>query len=119
MYTDGYYFDTVQECHFTEDLSLLEYIWSYSFDKAEFIRFNSTMGQYEGYTELGVYNAEQWNKGPQLTQAKAQLDRYCRVGAPIKVDAILKKNGECIKHLIFILTVINNIKFDDLFYRIL
>ena len=91
----GYYTSIVDQCHYSSGLSDLEYIRSYWFNKAEFIQFNSTVGKYVGYTELGVQNAEAWNKDPaQLAQMRAQKDTYCKRNAQGDIDAILTKKGE-------------------------
>ncbi|KAL2092149.1 hypothetical protein ACEWY4_011947 [Coilia grayii] len=98
---DGYYTTLADQCRFSSwDLSDLEYIRSYWFNKAEFIRFNSTVGKYVGYTEFGVYNAEQWNKDPaQLAMMRAQKDRYCRPNVQKEINKILTKTVKPVVNL--------------------
>uniref|UniRef100_A0A3B1KGS6 Ig-like domain-containing protein n=1 Tax=Astyanax mexicanus TaxID=7994 RepID=A0A3B1KGS6_ASTMX len=62
----GYNGYMVEECIFSEALT-----------DDPFTRFNSTVGKFVGFTELGVKNAERWNKGPELQQWRAERDRYC------------------------------------------
>ncbi|KAL2092146.1 hypothetical protein ACEWY4_011944 [Coilia grayii] len=90
---NGYYHYSVDQCRFSSwALSDLEYISSYWYNKAEFIRFNSTVGKFVGYTEFGVHNAEQWNKDQAyLEQMRAEKDRYCRGNAQIDINNILTK----------------------------
>uniref|UniRef100_A0A3B1IPZ8 Ig-like domain-containing protein n=1 Tax=Astyanax mexicanus TaxID=7994 RepID=A0A3B1IPZ8_ASTMX len=57
--------------------SLKECIFSEALTDDPFTRFNSTVGKFVGFTELGVKNAERWNKGPELQQWRAERDRYC------------------------------------------
>ncbi|EHI50012.1 class II histocompatibility antigen beta chain family protein, partial [Aeromonas salmonicida] len=57
----------VRQCRFTsKDLHGIEFIDSYVFNQAEYIRFNSTVGKFVGYTEHGVKNAEAFNSDASL-----------------------------------------------------
>ncbi|XP_012674486.2 rano class II histocompatibility antigen, A beta chain-like isoform X2 [Clupea harengus] len=98
--SNGYHTSTVDQCCYSSDLSHLEYIRSYWFNKAEYIQFNSTVGKFVGYTELGVYNAEAWNKDPAyLAQMQAQKDTYCKPNAQKEIDAILTKKVQPVVRL--------------------
>lgn len=73
----------------------MEYIDSYVFNQAEYIRFNSTVGRFVGYTEHGLKNAEAWNSDAGiLGQEQVQLESYCKHNAAIDYSAILDKTGE-------------------------
>ncbi|KAI9527161.1 hypothetical protein NQZ68_032741, partial [Dissostichus eleginoides] len=67
-------------CEFTSsELKDIQYISSYYYNKLEDIRFDSSVGKYVGYTEHGVYNAENWNKDPSiLAQERAAKETYCQ-----------------------------------------
>ncbi|XP_076126743.1 H-2 class II histocompatibility antigen, E-S beta chain-like [Alosa pseudoharengus] len=93
---DGYYSSTVDQCRFSSfDLCDLEFIRSYWFNKDPFIVFNSTVGKFVGYTELGVKNAEAWNNDPgMLAQMQAQKETYCRPNAQGTINNILTKTVE-------------------------
>lgn len=85
----------MRQCRYSsKDLQGIEFIDSYVFNKAEYVRFNSTVGKYVGYTELGVKNAEAWNKGPELAVELGELERFCKHNAAIYYSAILDKTGE-------------------------
>ncbi|KAL6456329.1 hypothetical protein MHYP_G00348720 [Metynnis hypsauchen] len=89
---DGYDSYQVLDCIFSSsDLSDLEYIDTFYFNKDPVIRFNSTVGKFVGFTEFGVYNAERWNKGPFLQQERAELDRYCKPNVKLDFTHILEK----------------------------
>ncbi|XP_010893892.4 SLA class II histocompatibility antigen, DQ haplotype D beta chain-like [Esox lucius] len=94
--TDGYYEQVVDECRFTsKDLQDAEFIRSYVFNMVEDVRFNSSVGEYVGYTELGVKNAKAWNSDPgELAGIRAQLDSYCRNNAGIHYSAVLDKTAK-------------------------
>nr|CAA49726.1 MHC class II [Salmo salar] len=93
--TDGYFEQVVRQCRYSsKDLQGIEFIDSYVFNKAEYVRFNSTVGKYVGYTELGVKNAEAWNKGPELAVELGELERFCKHNADLHYRAILDKTVE-------------------------
>uniref|UniRef100_A0A3Q3Q836 MHC class II beta chain N-terminal domain-containing protein n=1 Tax=Monopterus albus TaxID=43700 RepID=A0A3Q3Q836_MONAL len=72
----------------------IEYIESFIYDKLEIVRFDSNVGKYVGYTELGVKNAERWNSGQELVQAKNQKEIYCKPNIDIYYPSALTKSGE-------------------------
>nr|ARQ18736.1 MHC class II beta chain [Plecoglossus altivelis] len=91
--TDGYDYEMISRCIFSsKDLHDAELIDSYVFNKVELIRFNSSVGHYVGYTDLGIKNADRWNKGPELAREKTQLDGYCKHNAANDYSAILEKH---------------------------
>ncbi|XP_036417891.1 H-2 class II histocompatibility antigen, E-S beta chain-like isoform X2 [Colossoma macropomum] len=90
--TGGYYHYTITECiSSSADLSDLELIDTYYFNKIPDVQFNSTVGKYVGFTEVGEKQAEVWNSGPELQQMKAALERYCKPNRQIHSSAILEK----------------------------
>ncbi|XP_029382560.1 H-2 class II histocompatibility antigen, E-S beta chain-like [Echeneis naucrates] len=79
VYTaDGFREFYITRCDFNStDPSGITYIQSYFYNKLEFIRFDSRVGRFVGYTEIGVKNAERWNKGPEVVQSRNEKQRYC------------------------------------------
>lgn len=66
-----------------------------------FLQFNSTVGKFVGYTELGVNNAERMNKDPNIMNTwRGEKDRYCTHNAEIRQSAIADKKGKQHKILI-------------------
>uniref|UniRef100_A0A9J8A6B1 Ig-like domain-containing protein n=3 Tax=Cyprinus carpio TaxID=7962 RepID=A0A9J8A6B1_CYPCA len=90
---NGYYHSWWTKCiHSSRDFSDMVYIDNYIFNKDVYIQFNSTVGEYVGYTALGVYNAERFNKDPNiLQQERAQVERYCKHNAELYQSAIADK----------------------------
>ncbi|XP_034005843.1 H-2 class II histocompatibility antigen, E-S beta chain-like [Trematomus bernacchii] len=80
VYTaDGYLQYVTVRCEFTSsEQKDIQYINSYYYNKLELIRFDSSVGEFVGYTEFGVKNAESWNKGPELADARASKETYCQ-----------------------------------------
>ncbi|XP_067111177.1 DLA class II histocompatibility antigen, DR-1 beta chain-like [Osmerus mordax] len=87
---DGYVEFRVSRCVFSSHGT--EYIDSYSFNKIEDVRFNSTVGVYVGYTEIGLLYAKQWNTPEKLAQERAQLEGYCKHNTAIDYSTILDKH---------------------------
>ena len=77
------------------DLNDIEFTDSYVFNKLEYIRFSSSVGEYVGYTELGVKNAENWNKDKSLlAQMRAQKEGVCKQHVDSYSSGVLTQSGE-------------------------
>ncbi|XP_060787116.1 H-2 class II histocompatibility antigen, E-S beta chain-like [Neoarius graeffei] len=83
-------------CFWSSDgLSDMEYIRSYTFNKINYVEYNSTLGKYVGYTEIGIKNAERWNNNTaELQTRKANVDRFCKNNAQNYYSAVLSKAVE-------------------------
>lgn len=78
------------------ELKDTEFIVSWYCNKLETIRFDSSVGKFVGYTELGVKNAERLNKDQgQLASWRAQKEVYCTHNIDIDYSSVLSKSGEC------------------------
>ncbi|KAF5891097.1 MHC class II beta chain, partial [Clarias magur] len=78
-----------------DDMSDMELIESYVFNKINYMEFNSTLGKFIGYTELGVKNADVQNKDTAaLAARKAQAETVCKGNAGNYYSAILSKTVE-------------------------
>uniref|UniRef100_A0A8C9V733 Ig-like domain-containing protein n=1 Tax=Scleropages formosus TaxID=113540 RepID=A0A8C9V733_SCLFO len=94
----GYFHHTQRECHFTSgDLKDLEFIDRYVFNKDEYIRYNSTLKKFIGFTEHGVRNAERWNQDGFSDQAYGNLDGYCRPNSELELQNILGHSVKSVK----------------------
>ncbi|KAK1876030.1 H-2 class II histocompatibility antigen I-E beta chain, partial [Dissostichus eleginoides] len=81
VYTaDGYLEYVTARCEFTSsELKDIQYIQSLYYNKLEYIRFDSSVEKFVGYTEHGVKNAERLNKDPSfLAQMRAEKETYCQ-----------------------------------------
>lgn len=78
------------------ELKDTEFIVSWYCNKLETIRFDSSVGKFVGYTELGVKNAERLNKDQgQLASWRAQKEVYCTQHVDGYSRDVLSKSGEC------------------------
>ncbi|XP_026099947.1 H-2 class II histocompatibility antigen, E-S beta chain [Carassius auratus] len=91
---DGYYEYMMNECVYsTSDYSDMVFLASSSFNQVVYLQFNSSVGKYVGYTELGVKYAENFNKDQAfIQQKKAAVDRFCRHNAQIWDTAVRDKS---------------------------
>ncbi|XP_066499497.1 H-2 class II histocompatibility antigen, E-S beta chain-like isoform X1 [Hoplias malabaricus] len=83
----------VGECIWSSsDLTDVESIDTFYFNKGLWVQFNSTVGKFVGFTEYGVRTAENWNS-LHLEQERAGLERYCKGNIPILTSTILDKTA--------------------------
>ncbi|KAJ4918740.1 hypothetical protein JOQ06_024789 [Pogonophryne albipinna] len=77
---DGFLFYSTDRCEFTSsELTDIQYIMSSYYNNLEFIRFDSKVDTFVGYTELGVMNAKRLNKGsPELAGMRASKETFCQ-----------------------------------------
>ncbi|KAK2899299.1 H-2 class II histocompatibility antigen, E-S beta chain-like [Channa argus] len=88
---DGYWYARVQHCRFySSEPQDIEYIDSYYYNKLEFIRFNSSVGRFAGFTDLGIKNAHRWNQNISiLTAESSEVVRYCRNNINVWFGSVL------------------------------
>nr|ACB71383.1 MHC class II antigen beta [Cynoglossus semilaevis] len=72
----------------------IQYIYSHYYNKREYVRFDSRVGKFVGYTEYGVSNAKRWNEGPEVIQRRTAKERYCVNNVGIDYNAALTKSAE-------------------------
>ncbi|KAM9233900.1 DLA class II histocompatibility antigen, DR-1 beta chain-like isoform 1-T1 [Dugong dugon] len=67
------------ECHFTNGTERVRFLDRYFYNRAEYARFDSDVGEYAAVTELGRPSAEHWNSQKDfLDRKRAAVDTYCR-----------------------------------------
>nr|APD68828.1 MHC class II antigen beta chain [Trachinotus ovatus] len=96
VYTaDGFREFAVDRCDFNStDPKDITYIYSMFYNKLEFIRFDSSVGRFVGYTEYGVKNAERFNSGPEVVQRRNEKERYCLNHVGNAYQSVLTKSAE-------------------------
>lgn len=63
----------------------------------EYVRFDSSVGKFVGYTEYGVREADQWNNDPALlVSMRAQKEAYCTPNIDLWYRSVLTKSGESV-----------------------
>ncbi|XP_062041906.1 HLA class II histocompatibility antigen, DR beta 3 chain-like [Lepus europaeus] len=67
------------ECHFSNGTQRVRYMDRLFYNREEFVRFDSDVGEYRAVTELGRPIAKDWNSRPDLLEdRRASVDTYCR-----------------------------------------
>ncbi|XP_045397738.1 HLA class II histocompatibility antigen, DRB1 beta chain-like [Lemur catta] len=67
------------ECHFYNGTERVRFLDRYFYNREEYARFDSDVGEYRAVTELGRPDAEYWNSRKDiLDDARAAVDTFCR-----------------------------------------
>lgn len=67
------------ECYFTNGTQRIRYVTRYIYNREEYVRYDSDVGEHRAVTELGRPDAEYWNSQPEiLERTRAELDTVCR-----------------------------------------
>ncbi|XP_066515543.1 H-2 class II histocompatibility antigen, E-S beta chain-like [Hoplias malabaricus] len=98
--TDGHYISMLNECLTSSpDLTDLEHIYSIYFNKQLALKFNSTIGMFVGFTQLGISVAQKWNSGLEVVNERMQIEYFCRPALNIVFSCFLDKTVEPKVHL--------------------
>ncbi|KAK7798674.1 hypothetical protein U0070_000863 [Myodes glareolus] len=66
-------------CYFTNGTQRVRYVTRYIYNREEYARFDSDLGEYRAVTELGLPAAEYWNSQKDiLERTRAEIDTVCR-----------------------------------------
>nr|XP_044632299.1 DLA class II histocompatibility antigen, DR-1 beta chain isoform X2 [Equus asinus] len=67
------------ECHFSNGTQRVRFLDRYFYNREEYVRFDSDVGEFRAVTKLGRRDAEYWNgRKDFLDDARAAVDTYCR-----------------------------------------
>nr|AYN72186.1 MHC class II antigen beta chain [Oreochromis niloticus] len=93
---DGFMSYVVTGCDFNStELKDIQFIRSHYYNMMEFLRFDSNVGKYVGFTQLGVKNADRLNKDQgQLAAMRAQKGTYCVHNIGVWNSNILSKSAK-------------------------
>ncbi|XP_062855482.1 DLA class II histocompatibility antigen, DR-1 beta chain-like [Trichomycterus rosablanca] len=91
--TDGHFYGVHRRCLYSsEDLHDMVFIDSYMFNQVVYLQYNSTIGKFVGYTELGIKNAVRLNNIPEELQSeKANLENFCKYNAKLYYPGVYDK----------------------------
>lgn len=93
---NGYYYYIADQCLYSShDLGDMVYVQLYGFNMDVEIKYNSTLGKFIGFNEVGVNTSELWNQNDNFLQhMKAQVDTYCKPNAQFLETVIYDKAGK-------------------------
>ncbi|XP_043859721.1 H-2 class II histocompatibility antigen, E-S beta chain-like isoform X4 [Dromiciops gliroides] len=67
------------ECHFEKGTERVRLVERYFYNREEYVRFDSDVGEFVAVTELGRPDAEYWNSQKEILEdRRAAVDTYCR-----------------------------------------
>ncbi|XP_036623377.1 H-2 class II histocompatibility antigen, E-S beta chain-like [Trichosurus vulpecula] len=71
---------STSECYFVNGTEHVQFVERYIYNRQEFLRFDSAVGEYVAVTELGRPTAENWNRDKDLLESRrTAVDWFCRV----------------------------------------
>ncbi|XP_012581124.1 PREDICTED: DLA class II histocompatibility antigen, DR-1 beta chain [Condylura cristata] len=69
----------LSECHFSNGTQRVRFLDRYFYNREEYVRFDSDVGEFRAVSELGRWSAEYWNKQKDiLERLRAEVDTFCR-----------------------------------------
>ncbi|NWV63706.1 HB2Q protein, partial [Malurus elegans] len=67
------------ECHFTNGTERVRFVGRLIYNRVEYARFDSDVGDFVGFTPDGEVQARYWNSQPQLLEYnRGVVDTVCR-----------------------------------------
>lgn len=99
-FPDGFQSHSVSRCLFNStELKDSRYIYSCIYNKVEFLRFDSNIGLYVGYTSFGMRQANNLNNNPvALSRRRAQKEAFCHHNSGVLYRNVLNRSGEFMKN---------------------
>ncbi|XP_004417671.1 PREDICTED: HLA class II histocompatibility antigen, DQ beta 1 chain-like isoform 2 [Odobenus rosmarus divergens] len=83
------------ECYFTNGTERVRHLTRYIYNREEYARFDSDVGEYRPVTELGRPDTEYWNSQKDVVeQTRAEVDTVCRHNYGIEERTTLQRRVE-------------------------
>lgn len=86
------------ECHFYNGTQRVRLLIRVIYNREEYTRFDSDVGEFRAVTELGRRDAEYWNSQKEfMEQMRAAVDTYCRHNYEIFDRFLVPRTGETVQ----------------------
>jgi major histocompatibility complex class II len=83
------------ECYFTNGTQRVRLVARWVYNREEYVRFDSDVGEFRAVTELGRPDAEYWNgQKDLLEQKRAEADTVCRHNYGVGESFTVQRRGE-------------------------
>ncbi|XP_006148408.2 HLA class II histocompatibility antigen, DRB1-4 beta chain, partial [Tupaia chinensis] len=83
------------ECSFSNGTEQVQYVARYVYNREEYVRFDSDVGQHQAVTELGREVAEYYNSQKEiLDKMRTQVDTVCRHNYRVGRSFTVQRRGE-------------------------
>lgn len=91
---DNHLLRALHECY-AEDNRTQRYVMRCILDREEFMRFDSTVGEFRALTAMGRPWAESWNSQKEyMERRRAEVDTVCRHNYELNQGFTVKRRGE-------------------------
>lgn len=85
------------QCYYSNGTQQVRMVTRYIYNREEFVRFDSAVGEYRAVTELGRPDAEYWNSQKDtLERTRAELDTVCRENNEQNFPVTVQRRGEAV-----------------------
>uniref|UniRef100_A0A4X2LKX0 MHC class II beta chain N-terminal domain-containing protein n=1 Tax=Vombatus ursinus TaxID=29139 RepID=A0A4X2LKX0_VOMUR len=85
---------STSECYFENGTEHVRFMDRYFYNREEYVRFDSDVGEYRAVTELGRPDAAYWNSRKEfLEDARAAVDTYCRHNYGVSEPFLVRRSG--------------------------
>uniref|UniRef100_A0A8C4PND0 Ig-like domain-containing protein n=1 Tax=Equus asinus asinus TaxID=83772 RepID=A0A8C4PND0_EQUAS len=92
---EDFVFQLKGQCYFTNGTERVRLVTRLIYNREEFVRFDSDVGEFQAVTELGRHIAEDWNgQKDVLEQKRAELDTVCRHNYQVEALTTLQRRVE-------------------------
>ena len=92
---EDFLFQFKSYCYFTNGTERVRYVTRYIYNREEYARFDSDVGEYRAVSELGRPDAKYWNSQKDLLEQKrAKVDTYCRHNYGVIESFTVQRRGE-------------------------
>uniref|UniRef100_A0A4X2KM52 Ig-like domain-containing protein n=1 Tax=Vombatus ursinus TaxID=29139 RepID=A0A4X2KM52_VOMUR len=86
---------STSECYFENGTEHVRFMDRYFYNREEYVRFDSDVGEYRAVTELGRPSAAYWNSQKEILEdARAAVDTYCRHNYGVSEPFLVRRSVE-------------------------
>ncbi|NXH61026.1 HB2L protein, partial [Rhabdornis inornatus] len=83
------------ECSFIKGTEKVRLVERNIYNREEFLRFDSDVGLYVGFTPLGEMNARRLNSDPEWMESRrTSVDWFCRYNYKVAAPFLVNRRGE-------------------------
>nr|ALB35650.1 MHC class II beta chain [Odontobutis potamophila] len=93
---DGFLFYTAAHCEFNStEPNEIEFIFSFFYNKLEFLKFSSSSGRFRGFTDIGVERAAIFNRNSSMMEFwRSRKTEYCLPSVKTWYSHILSRSAK-------------------------
>ncbi|NXA99819.1 HB2J protein, partial [Cnemophilus loriae] len=82
------------DCHFINGTEKVRLVERHSYNRQQFVMFDSEVGRYVGFDRYGEEQARYWNSNPVIVeQRRAEVDTVCRHNYEVITPFSVERRG--------------------------